>query len=80
MPTKKFARYPFCLSKFQPTAEELADARTLIASFGRAERNAQTMHMKGYCKRNESEEHKTMFASSMNNLWMNVWRMILRYQ
>ena len=62
-PKMKFARYKFCLSKFQPTAEELAEARKLIGSFVRAKKKSHMVTMKNFCERNESEEHKKMLAS-----------------
>ena len=62
-PKRKFARYPFCLSKFQPTAKELAEARKLYASFVRAKKETKMNSMLEFCRRNESEEHKKMLAS-----------------
>ena len=62
-PKTKFARNPFCLSKFQPTAEELAKARKLVASFVRRKKDTKIRSMLTFCKCNETEEHKEMLAS-----------------
>ena len=62
-PKWKVARYPFWLSKFQPTAEELAEARKLIEPTVRKKKHAQMESMNNFCRRNETEEHKKMLAS-----------------